>query len=315
MHKEQTPYGMIAMVGPVERYADGSLKSCTPGAACVLETAYGPLVPQYTTDDLRRKTVGGVELYPDGSLKSVALEEAVEIDTPAGRLPAELVTFHPGGALKRVFPLNGKLTAYWTQEDEARLAREHVLETPQGPMRARVLGVCFSETGALRSITLWPGESLSVCTTEGLIRARIGVSYYPSGCVRSLEPAEPTLVATAAGDIMAYDPDAVGVNGDSNSLVFSPEGEVEAVTTTLTSLAAYLPDGSRLMLTPGERDSLCSDTARETEPMRLTFSGGVMRAGIDPKRPPMALDLTSTVFFPHAHMPLFNSMAQACGAA
>ena len=35
---------------------------------------------------------------------------------------AEQVSFYESGALKRIFPLNGTLSGYWTQEDEAKLA-------------------------------------------------------------------------------------------------------------------------------------------------------------------------------------------------
>ena len=47
-------------------------------------------------------------------------------------MDAELVTFHADGSLRRVFPLNGKLSGYWTEADEGALAKAMELSTPLG---------------------------------------------------------------------------------------------------------------------------------------------------------------------------------------
>ena len=117
-----TRYGEIPVAGCLEWHATGELMSCAPAGPALLETPFGALPPQHSTDDLRRRTVQAVHFYDNGVLRHLPLETRTGIQTPAGPLLAELVTFHRDGSLSRVFPLNGKLSGYWTQEDEGRLA-------------------------------------------------------------------------------------------------------------------------------------------------------------------------------------------------
>jgi hypothetical protein len=49
--------------------------------------------------------------------------------------------------------------------------------------------------------------------------------------LESLEPSEPMGIQTPIGVIIAFDPNAVGINADSNSLVFNKNGNVTAITT------------------------------------------------------------------------------------
>jgi len=240
----------------------------------MVHTRYGDLVPQRTTDDLRRKELLPVDLYEDGSPRGLPLETQVLIDTPAGVVPAEFISFYPDGSLNRVFPLNGRLSGYWTQDDEARLSEPVRLQTPVGELHARVISVSFYKTQALRSLTLWPGEVVSVQTPAGLIKTRTGVSFYPDGSIRSLEPAAPVAVKTPVGEIMAFDPDAVGVNGDCNSLVFNPDGSVRSLCTVSSRVTAFMPDGTRTVCCPQWRESICGDTEREITPMAILFDGG-----------------------------------------
>ena len=181
------------------------------------------------------------------------------VETPAGRLPAELVTFHANGAVARVFPLNGKLSGYWTEADEARLAETLTVSTPLGALAARIVAVAFDPAGGLRSLTFWPDEVVPVASPVGEIPVRLGVSFHPGGALRSVEPARPVPVATPIGPIKAYDPDAVGISGDDNSLEFAPDGGVVRVATIGTSVTVHLPDGSETVLSPGLRESICGD--------------------------------------------------------
>ncbi len=277
METVHTPYGPLAVSGPLERYPDGTLRSCTPAGPTVFQTALGPLPAQHSTDDLRRRTVQPVSFHPTGLLSALPLEEPTLVQTPAGPLSAELVTFHPDGTLCRVFPLNGKLSGLWSQEDEGRLARPADLRTPMGRISARIIGVRFDPAGALLSLTLWPGESVEAPTPVGPMAARIGVSFRPDGSLRSLEPASPQAVPTPAGEIQAYDLDAVGVSGDVNSLGFGPDGRVERVSTNLTQVAASGPGGAHCLFAPEFRESLCGDGEREPMPLRLEFGPDEVR--------------------------------------
>jgi hypothetical protein len=268
-----------------------------------ISTQYGELIPQHTSDDLRKREILPVEYHGSGGLKSVPLEIQTVIATPAGDIPAELISFHENGTINRIFPLNGKLSGYWSQDDEAALAKPLTLTTPIGPIRAKVLSVSFYDDRSLRSLTLWPGETLSVPTPAGPIEARIGVSFTRDGKVRSLEPAKPTSVPTRAGEMTAYDPDAVGVNGDANSLVFDEEGKVCRVITTLTKLTVVHPDGHTHCHIPENRESLCSEAEQEVVPMIVTFTKDAVSVSTDPDVPPTTLPREGHVFFAEPYLP------------
>jgi len=277
METLHTQYGAIPHVGVVERYAEGGVMSCTPGAEVLLQTACGALTPQFTTDDLRRRTVQAISFHPTGTLRALPLERPTCVATPAGEILAELVTFHPDGSLCRVFPLNGKLSGMWTQEDEGRLARPVRVQTPLGVIEKRLIGLYFNPAGRLLSLTLWPGETLDVPTPQGTLAARVGVAFRPDGTLRSLEPAKPQPVTTQAGRVMAYDLDAIGICGDANSLEFSTEGDVVRVRTNLSRVVAEGTQGDQLVFEPELRESLCGDGDREITPLQMEFDAAGAR--------------------------------------
>ncbi|EGB14511.1 hypothetical protein DND132_1302 [Pseudodesulfovibrio mercurii] len=268
-----------------------------------ISTQYGELIPQHTSDDLRKRDILPVEYHASGVVKSVPLEEQTVIVTPIGDIPAELVSFHENGTLNRVFPLNGKLSGYWSQDDEAGLSRPVTLATPFGPIRTRIMSVGFYDDRSLRSLTLWPGETLSVPTPAGPMEARVGVSFTRDGRVRSLEPAKPTVVPTRAGEMTAFDPDAVGVNGDVNSLVFDDEGKVCRVITTLTKLTVVHPDGHTVCHVPEHRESLCSEAEQEVVPMCVEFDSETVRIRTNPDNAPLVLPVEGHVFFAEPYLP------------
>ncbi|WFS61749.1 hypothetical protein LF599_13860 [Pseudodesulfovibrio thermohalotolerans] len=273
-----------------------------------ISTQYGELIPQHTADDLRKREIMPVEYHASGGIKSVPLEEQTVIATSAGDIPAELVSFHENGSLNRIFPLNGKLSGYWSQDDEAGLSVPITLTTPMGVIRVRILSAGFYDDQSLRSLTLWPGETVSVPTPAGPVVARIGVSFTRDGRVRSLEPAKPVAVPTPAGEMTAYDPDAVGVNGDANSLAFNDEGKVCRLSTTLSGLIAVHPDGRTHRHVPQYRESLCSEAEQEVVPMRVEFDGDEVRIAIRPDRPATILKGKGYVFFAEPFLPQLPDM-------
>jgi hypothetical protein len=268
-----------------------------------ISTQYGELIPQHTDDDLRKREILPVEYHASGAVKSVPLEEQTLFSTSAGEIPGELVSFHENGTINRIFPLNGKLSGYWSQDDEAELARPVTLATPIGLVRVRIMSVSFYADRSLRSLTLWPGETLSVPTPIGPVEARIGVSFTPDGKVRSLEPAKPTAVPTRAGEMTAYDPDAVGVNGDVNSLMFDEDGKVCRVITTLTRLTVVHPDGRTHCHVPENRESLCSEAEQEVVPMTVEFGRDTVSVRTNPDGAPLVLPREGHVFFAEPHLP------------
>ncbi len=288
-----TRYGIIPAARRVERWPNGELRSCIPSCETTLITAHGPLTPQFTSNELRRKDIPPVMFHGNGELRTISLQEQSIISTPAGEIRAEMVSFHPSGTVKRILPLNGKLSGYWTQEDETALVEPVTLATPLGRITAKLLGLCFYLDGPMKSMTLWPEETLGVDTPHGLIPARIGVSFWPDGALRSLETAAPYTLATPVGDISVYDPDAVGINGDVNSLEFSPSGELRRLATISAALMATDSKGAVQRFTPAVRDSLCSESEQEVTPMRLEFTDQAVRVhaadGVLDGMPPVEL--------------------------
>jgi len=296
MNSVTTQYGDIPVAGYVEWHPNGQIMSCAPAAEVALATKVGPLVPQYTTDDLRRRTVQSVQFHENGRLRNLPLERPTLIETSVGQFLAELVTFHPDGSLSRIFPLNGKLSGYWTQEDEGRLAKPLTFSSPIGPITARIIGLSFDPGGRLRSITLWPGEVVQVPTPVGVLAARVGISFRADGSVRCLEPAKPQTVMTPVGKVNAYDLDTVGISGDINSLAFATDGSIARVSTSLTSVRVTYPDGTQDIFSPASRESLCGDTDVEPVPMILEFSPSVVSIRQHPLKPGTLLSLTDTTF-------------------
>lgn len=271
-------------------------------------TEYGELTPQTTTDDLRKREVIPVLYHPNGTPKVVALEQQTTIRTPIGDLPAELLTFHENGAINRLFPLNGKLSGYWSESDEASLAAPLTILSPAGAIRARVISVCFHNDGALRSLTLWPGETISIKTPAGYIETRIGMSFHQNGTLRSAEPARPTEIPTPVGTILAFDPDAVGVNGDDNSLCFDEKGNLTRIVTVSTIIKTIAQNGKTAQYGPALRDSLCGDTEKEISPMTVAFKRVAMNVYNASHAPSARVDLRSTICLTEQFIPaIFNS--------
>jgi hypothetical protein len=239
----QLPSGVFAGVDNYVCYPSGQLEGIKLSEKNMLVTHVGELVPFYT-ETHRRKNKYSVEFYKDGMVKAIALNDVQEIQTPIGEFPAELVTFFETGELKRFFPLDGKIGGMWSEQEEKKLAIPLSFDLPFTSFTAIISGMAFYKNGNIRSITLFPGETVRIATKYGEIVTRNGFSLYESGNLESLEPAVPTVIKTPTGKIDAFDPDAVGVSADVNSLVFDEEGEVIALNPA--------PFGSLQMCSPEE---------------------------------------------------------------
>lgn len=310
MSKIHTPFGPIQSKTDPERNVDGSLRSCVPGAESPLMTPLGRLMPQYTGDSMRRRQIPVVSFHTNGMLKTLPLQDQSTVPTPLGPMPAEQVTFHDNGRLKRIFPLNARLSGFWTQEDESALAKPQHLDTPLGPLTATLISAYFSPQGKLRSLTLWPGSTVDAPTPAGDIPTRMGLAFTDEGTLRSLEPAAPTPVPTPLGTLSAFDPDAVGITGDANSLRFAPDGSIVGLATVSNAFDVTLEDGETRRIEPPLRMSYCDGETPEPAPLFLEFSGDAVTFwadGLDPLTAPLT-SVAATRFT--APLPLFSA---ACG--
>jgi hypothetical protein len=263
-------------------HPDGTVKTALLSGPAAFRTSCGELAAQHDATEARRRHQA-VDFHPNGQVRTLPLQHRVRVSTPAGELPAELVTFHASGRLKRVFPLNGKLSGFWTWKNEQALAEETEVETPAGRLRLRLIAIQFYESGRIKSLTLWPGETVDVDSPVGRLPVRTGLAFHESGAVRSLEPARPVAVATPIGTLLAFDNDPLGITGDVNSLRFTPGGRLERMATS-TDRIRVTGRGRTSTFEPPEIDSLCGGLLKVVRPLVITFGPGNVAIDGEPFR-------------------------------
>jgi hypothetical protein len=272
METVRTGYGILNGVTIIDRYPHGEPSLISIKMANVLSTPYGDFMPQYCPWADGRRTESVLSLYENGMVKAVVFQSPTMLRTPEGIICCESVTFHDTGALKRVFPLYGKLTGYWSESKEYGIARPVTLFLEHGKVNAKIISLAFYASGALRSITLWPKEIIVLRTPVGNTPIRTGVSFYEDGQMRSFEPLRPLRVTTPIGKMLAFDPAPTGICGDANSLMFSESGRILALTTVSNRITVTSPLGEKIVFEPGVKPGMCSDLTTETVPLRITFS-------------------------------------------
>lgn len=282
----QTAYGIFGEVSSHTLFDTGELETLRLEGKNVILTHAGELIPAYT-ETPRRKYKPSVEFHRNGMIRAVALEEQQEVETPIGELPAELVTFYPTGELKRVFPLDGKLSGFWSEEEETALNIPLRFDLGFADFAANLSGICFYRDGNIRSVTLAPGETVTISTGFGEIRIRHGFSLYPDGSLESCEPSEPTEITTPIGRILAYDSNAEGIQADSNSLRFAPDGSLLGLTTESNRIALQKPDNiftwyAPTLISPSdEDDDILYGLKIRFEAGKICFADSEERIAID----------------------------------
>ena len=277
METLKTKYGVIPGYQNLETHASGNPASLVFTERVEIETPVGVIVPQYSVDDHGRKIVKPVYFYDNGNIRKAPLQDAAAIETKYGKLTAELVMFYDDELLKKLFPLNGKLSGYWGEKDEYRLAEDLELQLPCGTLNAKVINIAFYKNGNIKSITLWPQETFEAKTPAGIMRVRIGIAFYEDGSVKSAEPAEPYDIETKIGKIVAYDNDPEGIMGDINSLRFDREGDVTSLSTTDNAIIVKSVTGETVIYAPSEKESLCSEQVTIAIPLQIEFINGTVR--------------------------------------
>lgn len=254
-------------------HEDGTLSECILSEKNIIPTLYGDMIPRYGPEEVRKKYNHSISFYPGGALKSMALEEQTEINTSLGTFPAELVTFYESGSVKRIFPLNGKITGYWTEADEGQLCREYRFSFPFGSFKAKIISLCFYENGNLKALTLWPGETIILKNKADLYPVRIGFSLYEDGSLKSLEPAYDITLATPIGNLCAFDADALGMNAENNSLCFKKNGSIHSLKTSVSRIEVHNKNGNSVIMAPGVKPDPLEDDRSVILPLKITFEG------------------------------------------
>ena len=219
-----------------------------------VKTRYGEFVPCSDASDLRKKYRCAVELYEGGNVRSLYLQEPQTVSFPAGDFQAELMTFYEDGSIKRVFPLYGQISAYWSIEDELEEAPYYDLIFEGEKYRIRPQCIYFYPSGEIRSVTLWPGDELTVNTPSGAVRTKLGIELYESGEIRSIDPVFGTVISTPYGDIRPFVYRDHMLHAENASLVFSEDGDVIGFSSLATEVCIngevrHRPEGYRSPLT------------------------------------------------------------------
>ena len=277
MKEYHTKYGQIKGISNIDFYNKGAIKECKLNEFSELTTTYGNFVPQYDDTEVRRKYKKSLSFYESGNIQSISFQQQTFIDTSIGKIPAELALFYKNGSIKRIFPLNGKLTAYWTEEDEYRLAQEIDLNFEFGSYKKKIISISFYESGAVKSVTLWPKDFINIPSPYGFIETRIGLSLYPNGAIKSCEPRRQTLIKTSIGELHAYNLEAIGISGDENSLNFNEEGCINALRTSTDKITMTNSTGDTITWEPTLKANNFNNTIIDVLPLTVEFYSDKIR--------------------------------------
>jgi hypothetical protein len=119
-----------------------------------------------------------------------------------------------------------------------------------GRFSAKVIAISFYEDGKVKDITLWPNERIKLLTAIGECRVRIGLSIYPDGSLKSIEPSFPIHVNTPIGTITAFDITANGISGETNSIIFNSDGSVTSFLTSAQQIIVKDKDNKEKIFRP-----------------------------------------------------------------
>jgi len=264
-------YDNLIGVTTTSCYKSGLAKDCILNQKNLISTKYGDLIPKYGTEEVRRKYSPSLSFYESGPVKSIALEKQIDIVTAIGTFPADLVTFYESGAIKRLFPLNGKLSGYWTEADEEKLCKNFQFNFSFGSFSVKIINLNFYENGNLKAMTLWPGESIILRTELGLLPVRIGFSLYENGKIKSIEPSYEIGIATHVGNVIAYDASALGLCGDRNSLCFNKDGSISSLVTSSSKIEVFNPNGTVETMQPSIKPDPIVEDQFVIIPLKITF--------------------------------------------
>lgn len=213
-------YGILHDCSGVEYFSDHSVKGCIVNKRSEL-VIQGKTIPlQYDHEGVRRKYIPSVYFYPGGQLYHIALQEPTMFSTLLQDIPAEFITFYESGAIKRIFPRNGRISAYWSEQEELKLLEPLQFSFYFGTFTAKIIAIHFFESGRVYSITLAPQEQIMVWTPGGTIPVRVGIALTEEGLLKSVEPGPKAIVRTPIGNVLAFDTECTGIHGDINSLCF-----------------------------------------------------------------------------------------------
>lgn len=252
------------------RYNSGEIEAYKIEKESLIKINGKDYIPLYSYLDPRRKDLPSVSLYKSGEIKGISFEEATEIETKYGVFSVEKVTFYENWKIKRLFPLDGKISGYWTEEDEYKLSKAYDFNFNFGNFKIKVISICLYDSGEIKSLTLWSKEKINVKINDKTIIVRNGIALYETGEIKSIEPAFPVKINTPIGDIECFDKNAIGISGDINSLEFYKSGKVKSLITGANIIYVY--EGQTLIAKYSPEEQYIYPFSDEKELINIKFS-------------------------------------------
>lgn len=239
----KTKYGELNNPIVVGKYDTGEIEEIKFEDKNILNINGKEYIPVYDLSNPRVKDIPAIGLFKNGNIRALALQEETEVATEYGKLKVEKIIFYQDGKFKRLFFLNGRLSGFWSEEDEYNLAKEYCFNLSFGKIKARFISMHLYNSQRLKSLTLWPKEVVEVEVNNIKIKTRIGISLFEEGTIQSCEPMLPTSIKTPIGQIEAYDKNAIGIHGEDNSLKFNRDGSVKSLITSTNIINVFNDKG------------------------------------------------------------------------
>jgi hypothetical protein len=280
MSKIKTKYGVLQEAKVIGRYNSGEDEYCSVKEKSELRVFGNIFIPLYEELKERRKELPAVRFYKSGNIKSISLNEQASIKTCVGDLSVEKIVFYEEGQIKRLFPLDGRLSAYWTEDDEYKLAKGHSIKTESVNFNSKIISLLFFKSGKIKSVTLWPKERIELKIQDKIINIRTGISFYENGAISSCEPAIPTPINTPIGIVDAFDKSAIGIHGENNSLKFNEDGSIKSLTTSTNKIEVTNSKGEKKIYSPRTEKRYVGDI-NTSIPVILDFYNEIIKINGD----------------------------------
>lgn len=272
MKKIKTQYGALNDAVISSYYSTGEPETYNVEEKSELEILGYKLVPLYGFLDERRKEFPPVKVFKSGNIRSISLSKTTCINTTVGSFEVEKITFYEEGQINRMFLLDGKLSGYWSEDDEYNLAKPYKLNFEFSSFEAKIISLHFYKTEELKSVTLWPKERIRLNIGEYNFAGRIGFSLYQNGKIQSCEPFRQVSLNTPIGIIEAYDINALGIHGDSNSLNFYEDGTIKSLITSTNTITISTAYGDNIFHSPKKIRLYSNSEILDTITLKVEFT-------------------------------------------
>lgn len=266
-------YGVLKEAIISEKYKSGEIESFKVEGLSEIYINKRKYVPRYTANNQRKKEFPSIKLYKNGEVKTIDLEERTQLNIKSGNFVVEKVVFYESGELKRIFPLNGHISAYWSEDDEYNLAEIYEFNFRFTNFKSKIISIQLFKDESIKSITLWPQDKINIIHKNQLIITRTGFSLYEDGSLKTCEPSIPISILTPIGKIEAYDKNNIGIHGEDNSLKFYKEGDIKALTTSTNLIKVIDMKGKVIEHSPKEVYLFSNSDIKNLITISLEFRG------------------------------------------